>query len=210
MVDFDKFWKLASTPYDETSSHLANVKGLRWVVQIPGPRPPQEKGHGYSPDARERAAVLRHICYEIEQIAFLAMIPPGVGVEANARTESWLLHVRNLRAFFEDSKRSRGGENDDVLCEDFGFPAESLNLPPGTRERLHRRLAHLSYSRVWHTEDDTRWPRQLMIPVLERSIAFALHVLERDDLDDRNLRCLWEALMPVLDDALRASAKESP
>jgi len=58
-------------------------------------------------------------------------------------------HARNLLDFFEKPAHKRDGnaKNDDVLCEDFGFPCCELDGSDALRVRINKKLSHLTYSR---------------------------------------------------------------
>ena len=73
----------------------------------------------------------------------------------NSALESFLIHVRNISDFF----RVRRREEDDVLARDYLGRTPRVKLPyiRKNKKRLHRRIAHLSYSRSrlgrgWQTE----------------------------------------------------------
>jgi len=70
--------------------------------------------------------------------------------------ESFLLHIRNLKDFFERTKRniSRSRKKiikkampDDIISEDYGYPAKRIPLGTKFRQRLNKELAHISYKR---------------------------------------------------------------
>ena len=73
-------------------------------------------------------------------------IEAGDQVNVNMALECFLLHARNIRDFF-----GAHGKPDDVLSRDFlGRPMRvrmSLLRSRGLRDRLNRRVAHLSFSR---------------------------------------------------------------
>ena len=63
----------------------------------------------------------------------------------NAFLEGFLIHFRNLLDFLD----SRGGD-DDIKAIDFVPDFKSTNSPEKYRERINKRLAHLSRSRADH------------------------------------------------------------
>ena len=108
--------------------------------------------------ADELQAAAVHVSYEIRMLVYSAghlgawhsspMETPS-GNEKNMALESFLLHFRNLAAFLCPSIQTCGP--DDIIASDF-FDGrvtqygDARQLSPDPR-RIHRMLAHLSYSR---------------------------------------------------------------
>ena len=126
------------------------------------------------PTDADRAGILSHIRYEIEQCF---MIPKHHEHDWHLRESvflAMLVHARVLLPFFESAERHK----DDVLCTDFGFPTSPVPIPPNDRERFNKDIAHLTYSRLRHTSETKPWPIQEMLrPLWERSIAFIVHIM---------------------------------
>lgn len=85
-------------------------------------------------------------------------------------------HARLLYAFFE-TPSSKRGRDDDVLAEDFGFPASRINLAEDDRLRLNKDLFHLTYSRLRHTPQTKPWPSSIISCLYEPCVAFIEHIL---------------------------------
>ncbi len=67
-----------------------------------------------------------------------------------------MAHARLLYDFLEQRTADRFKDN--VLSEDFGYPAATLPLPPDDRKRLNKDLMHLTYDRLRHTPITKPWP----------------------------------------------------
>lgn len=135
----------------------------------------------YVPSDSEKVGSLSDVAYEIEQLTRLLSVPsPPPGAASNARTESTLLHVRQLLDFFEhDTRRAyRGKENDDVLSLDYDFVPRPVVIDSTWRLRLNKDLAHLSYSRQLRLGSDKQWNMQNLGSLIERCRDFAAHVVE--------------------------------
>jgi hypothetical protein len=64
-------------------------------------------------------------------------------------------------------------ENDDVLCTDYGFIAETLNTPDIYRQKLNKDLVHISYSRLKQTLGESGWNKDLLlVPILRKAHEF--------------------------------------
>jgi len=66
----------------------------------------------------------------------------------NAFTEAFLIHYRNLLDFLD----SRGGD-DDIKASDFAPEFKSTLSPEKYRDRINKRLAHLSRSRSKYSKE---------------------------------------------------------
>jgi hypothetical protein len=122
------------------------------------------------PTDQDRIAVLPHVLYELSRV----FIHQGNLME----NEAWLLkliHGRTMIDFFERPVSAR--TNDDVLAEDYGFPARPLDMDPELRERINKDLAHLTYSRLRHTAETAPWKLWLLNPLRARAIEFLEHLV---------------------------------
>jgi hypothetical protein len=88
---------------------------------------------------------------------------------------SRMAHARVLYGFLETKKEDRRF-NDDVLAEDFGYPAQPVLLPKEDRERLNKDLFHLSYRRLRHTKESKRWPDSIIANLLEPTLGFMRYI----------------------------------
>ena len=101
-------------------------------------------------------------------------------VISNACLEAWLLHARNLIAFFEISQKDR--HKDDVVSQDYGFSAQPLPINNTIRGRLNTDLAHLTFSRIARTRNTAesrkakQWNLEEFVPLLERCDEFVQHI----------------------------------
>lgn len=104
-------------------------------------------------------------------------------VICNACLEAWLLHARNLIAFFETSQEDRC--KDDVVSEDYGFAAQRLPINSTIRFRLNKDLTHLTFARIARTRNTSesrqkkKWNPQDFLPLLKRCDEFVPH-MQRD------------------------------
>jgi hypothetical protein len=126
------------------------------------------------PTNAQRAGILPHIRYEIEQCF---IIPKHHEDDWHLKESVFLailIHARVLLAFFESTDRRL----DDVLCSDFGFPTSPVPIPTDDRKRFNKDIAHLTYSRLRHTPATKPWPvLEILRPLRERSVAFMAHVI---------------------------------
>lgn len=105
----------------------------------------------------------RHVDYEVEMIQatghFMGTLPVG-SCERKAMLESFLVHSRNLIAFFD----GKNAHANDVLAEDF-FASRAEwekirdSIPPAleVRNRISKRLAHITYDRISEGDQDQYW-----------------------------------------------------
>ena len=137
-----------------------------------------------SPTKLKEAA--EHVQYEINRLIdaqelLSRNLSPAL---TNLVLESFLIHVRNLDAFFYNPRKNRN----DVLAEDF-YPDASEwaenrpQLPKVIKEnrtRLHRSLAHLSYSRLRYTGENKKWPHDKMRTEMLKVVKEFLRYLPSD------------------------------
>jgi len=159
-----------------------------------------------TPDQIGRA--LPHVRYEIESL----LLTPVYNQSDAALQESVyfrrMAHCRVLYAFFTKpaSSRTRAGD-DDVLCEDFGFPAQTLYGEDAgfLLARFNKDLFHLTYARLERTAATKPWPMgSLFPPVCKRSKMFIEHVLKSSSLK------IPDAELKYWKDIINAATKRSP
>src|SRR5437870_3296987 len=114
----------------------------------------------FSPSEGQKTNALDEVFYEIEQLVSLATHRNFDRNLNNAVVESNLLHLRNLRDFFNHLDYR---EKDEVLASDYGFPHSPIDIHRKYSERLNKDLAHITYSRVSRSEADKAWPYDLVI-----------------------------------------------
>jgi hypothetical protein len=88
-----------------------------------------------------------------------------------------MAHARLLYDFLETPASKRF--QDDVLAEDFGYPAVPIPLSPDDRLRLNKDLMHLTYSRLRHTPDTKPWPDSILATLIDPILSFMEYV-EKD------------------------------
>jgi hypothetical protein len=92
-----------------------------------------------------------------------------------------LAHARLLYDFLETPKNRR--RDDDVLAEDFGYPAQTIRLTRDDRERLNKDLLHFSYGRLRHTPATKPWPSSILSNLLDPVLQFMRFIRDsRTDL----------------------------
>ena len=96
--------------------------------------------------------------------------------------ESFLLHFRALREFFETHPNERKigprGEDHTVLSSDYGFGLAKLKwLDKRTRIRLNKDLAHIDYDRGERKIQGKEWDTNLMLRKMKEALElFNKHV----------------------------------
>ena len=108
-------------------------------------------------ETEKLVAASRALIYAIRMVreCYKALASERYGddsVEHDALLESFLLHTRELLEFFDPGDIAKGSY-DTVIATDFFWPQEWTlpDVPPylnENRERLHKRLAHLTYARA--------------------------------------------------------------
>jgi hypothetical protein len=134
---------------------------------------------------------LEHVFYEIQSLFNLTQILNGNiqfclsyscnynynQVFNNIFLENTLIHCRCLIDFFEIKDRKI---EDDILYADYGFDPNPLELNE-LKKRIHKELAHLSYSRKIITDSNKIWNlNELINPLFERCVKFINHILASD------------------------------
>src|SRR5215510_2645574 len=106
-------------------------------------------------------------------------------------------HARALYYFFETPLTDR--QQDDVLCEDFGFPARPIDRPSDDRTRLNKDLFHLTYARCRHAKETKAWPDSIISCLHDRWVEFIQYLLAQksqfvsaDDADQ------WQSMLNAL------------
>jgi len=109
-----------------------------------------------------------------------------------------IAHARLLYDFFEHPATDR--HKDDVLAEDFGFPAAQIPLPPDDRHRLNKDLMHFTYDRLRHTPATKPWPDSIIGCLHDPTLHFMRHVGTQADLfGDPVLARFWHELIACME-----------
>jgi hypothetical protein len=102
--------------------------------------------------------------YELRMLNEVTIMLPKhqFGVIHNAMVESYVVHMRILIEFFYPTSRAKN-DPDTIIVSDFLYDVcqpknEIHELLKNNRERAHKLLAHLSYSRVQKYKNDKAWP----------------------------------------------------
>ena len=131
---------------------------------------------------------LTHVRYEMGRLAECyrrwRALRPGRSTqsEVNDLIELTLLHSRAVLDFFEYGRghakiRKRKAFDDDIVSEDYDWPATAIKIDRKIKTRIDKEIAHLSYFRCGLTREQKRWQPELFVPVLlERSAAFLAHI----------------------------------
>lgn len=146
---------------------------------------------------QQQIKILPKVAYEIKQFIEFAKIKPIGTPHKIQRLESGLLHVRILLDFFKtDNKRNK----DDVRATDFNFQHIELSVSHAVVTRLHKDLAHLTYSRLQQTIRNKPWNLKLFVPPLANAcVAFIQHILALKELNVKE-QPEWERLLAQLTD----------
>jgi hypothetical protein len=105
-------------------------------------------------------------------------------------------HARVLYSFFRGTAANR--PKDDVVSEDYGFPATGITLPAGDEDRTNKDLMHLTYSRLRHTAQSKCWPDSILACLQPTVIDFMEHVKSQDDLFQGTEKDVWMGLLAAL------------
>jgi hypothetical protein len=126
--------------------------------------------------AKQIAEILPHVRYEIEQCFCIPRHDPNDPHIRESVFLAMLIHARLLVYFFEQQTPKFP---DDVLCSHFGFAASQIPIPRDDRLRLDRDIAHLTYSRLRHTQETKPWPIEAILNSLHSTvIRFVRHIVE--------------------------------
>jgi len=156
---------------------------------------------------------LTDVGYEIDQMYEAYRLCEDVSrsakAGANAYLESFLLHVRCLWGFYLPPRKERDKDTIDAL-ENYAFEDSALlawfKNHKGLRKKLHKRLAHLSFSRPSPSSSDREWPKEEMFKNVSRCTEkFIEALLKKPDLRERDE---WEDRMKKLAEE-RSSGKQS-
>ena len=121
-----------------------------------------------------------------------------------------MAHARLLYDFFETTavKREQNNQmhrdgNDDVIAEDFGFPALSIPVPPDDRKRVNKDLMHLTYARLRHTPATKPWPDSYLGCLLAPTVEFMRFVKTQPLLFAGPVdAALWDEILRILDSGM--------
>jgi hypothetical protein len=91
-----------------------------------------------------------------------------------------MAHARLLYTFLETPSAKR--DWDDVLAEDFNYPAVTIPLPDEDRKRLNKDLMHLTYSRLRHDPTTKPWPDSILACLHDPVVDFMRHAEKQADL----------------------------
>ena len=108
-----------------------------------------------------------------------------------------MAHARLLYEFLEQPIARRFKDN--VLAEDFGYPANGIRLPNDDRQRLNKDLMHLTYDRLRHTRATKPWPDSILANLQDPMVGFMRHVATQSDLfPSADLSRFWSDLISCL------------
>jgi len=155
---------------------------------------------------------LTDVEYEIDQMyeAYLLCKDGQAGAQAtaNAYLESFLLHVRCLWEFYapqEPLKRDTINALEHYCFKDSKL-WEWFNNHEDLHTKLHKRLAHLTFSRPSPSSSDREWPTEKMFEhVSKYTEQFIEHLLQKPDLSDGDE---WKDCMKKLSEE-RSSDRQS-
>lgn len=131
---------------------------------------------------------LEHVHYEMTRLAECyerwQALRPGhcTHLQVNDLIELTLLHARAVLDFFEYSRvhtkvRGKKAFTDDIVSEDYDWPAKELPIERKIKTRIDKEVAHLSYYRCGLSTEQKRWRPELFVPVLlQESSAFLKHL----------------------------------
>lgn len=106
-------------------------------------------------------------------------------------------HARALYDFFETPAAKR--QQDDAVCEDFGFPARPIDRPTDDRNRLNKQLFHITYARLQYNELSKPWPDTILSCLHDRCVEFIQYLLSQGTpLVGPNETPAWQALLDRL------------
>ena len=155
-----------------------------------------------TPTPEEIAKALPHVRYEIESL----LQTPDYDRTNKALEESVyfrkMAHCRALYHFFRKEAGQRVDRrdriDDDIVSEDFGFPARDVygSNAGELLKRFNKDLLHLTYERLKHTPNSKPWQMDVLFPpVAQRAREFIDHILMRfsGNFSDQE-RKLWADL----------------
>ena len=134
---------------------------------------------------------LIHVRYEISRLDECYRrwqgLRPRVNTqsEVNDLIELTLLHSRAVLDFFEYGRghsriRGRPAFKDDIVSEDYDWPAQEIPIERKIKTRIDKEIAHLSYFRCGLSSEQKKWRPELFVPILlEHSSAFLAHVRKK-------------------------------
>jgi hypothetical protein len=163
----------------------------------------------FIPTDEQLLNMLPHIHYEISQMTETLWTGTSILNDLsgnacqmqleNALWKSCIIHARILLDFFEFEKRRTRYEKemDDVLSVDYGFQAQKVEIASHYRDRMHKDLAHLTYSKAYRTFTESLSPiTKVFLPLLQRCAMFCEYLLSSNLLDNVPQYLLaWETLL---------------
>lgn len=168
----------------------------------------QNKQLDFVPSEQEKRWILHDAIYYEIVFAF------GVAPHDRADYCAWeqvnfsrMGHARALYDFFETSieqrkkRRQNNADYDDVVSEDFDFPAQQISRPQGDRVRLNKDLFHITYKRTRHRDNPEQkpWPDTIISCLHKPCVEFINHLLVcRNKFGDSNDFKKWEQLRDLL------------
>lgn len=155
----------------------------------------------FSPEYNQKVLAVSDVIYELEmlahcfeiEVAFRSYLSPFVSQSLkNLSLEGLLTHARVLCEFFEMTPEIR--KKDTALAADYDFSPRPIEMPDAYKTRLHKDLAHLTYSRIARDSiEQKNWDLQEFRPLLLRCLEFA-NFLNKSEIiravsDDLQCRC---------------------
>lgn len=140
---------------------------------------------------QNKQEAFEHICYEMQRLHVVYqrwLCRRGQRRhqdETNDLIELILLHTRTLLDFFEFSRqgtkvRPKPAHRDDILSEDFDFPAAEVSIDQKIKKRIDQEVAHLSYARCGLSRKQKEWRFDAFVPpMLGNSYKFLRACIKR-------------------------------
>lgn len=149
------------------------------------------------PTTQQLIGALPQVRYEIESFLLTPSHDPANDALVESVYFRKMAHCRALYTFFATPASKR--HSDDVLSEDFGFPAEEELYGSDRTElldRFNKDLFHLTYTRLQRTPVTKRWPMDSLFPPIARqSRKFIDHILKIATITvGESERALWQEL----------------
>lgn len=153
------------------------------------------------PTGQQIIEALPHVRYEIESLLLTPKHDPSYSALVESVEFRKMAHARVLYSFFtrpQSKRRENDPNDDDVLSEDYAFPAEPLyGLDPRVLlDRFKKDLFHLTYARLRRIPQTKRWPREELLPPVEKQSRKSIeHILQSATiLVDDTERGSWQQL----------------
>jgi hypothetical protein len=133
----------------------------------------------YTPTPEAKNIGLGHVFYEMQQFgedcALWVSWGPFLNQQGiNLVLEAMLIHVQALLDFFQkDTRGGRNQEYDDVFPVDFNLPRNDVTIDKNIQQRLHKDIAHISYSRNERVRPEQKaWQPEWFLPLVDRCLVF--------------------------------------